>query len=119
MIDYLASPEDSPSNALEVDFATFSGVQSQYLVRVSPPDVMLWPGLSGAGEISGIATINGAPSAGLRLLLLLDGTIPAGSTQTNGVGGYSFTGVPAGNHAVVAVDLAGGYRSKVIHTVVA
>lgn len=76
-------------------------------------------GGSGAGIISGVATVNGAPVGGTLLVLLRDPSgAPMRARVADADGAYEFRDLPAGSYAVVEIDSGGMYRAKVAHTVV-
>lgn len=75
--------------------------------------------VSGPGAISGTATLLGAYSGALWVVLLTqDRALPVALKQVLAGGAYTFNNLPAGKYAVVVVDTAGNYRSKVIHTTI-
>jgi len=73
------------------------------------------------GTISGVLSNPSGPMSGARAVLMKDGNVTNGlteSTLTAADGSYSFVGLLPGDYVVVSFDLAGAYRSKVVHTVV-
>lgn len=71
----------------------------------------------GAGQISGVASINGATAVG-AVVVLIDETNhhPIAMTKSGAAGAYAFAQLRPGNYAAVVLDDNGAFRSKVVHT---
>jgi hypothetical protein len=84
---------------------------------IAAPRFADFPNLTGAYSVSGVATVSGAGPSNLVLVRLSD-QLPVAAKQSASDGSYTFTGLVAGEYAVVVFDPSGAYRAKVVHTAV-